>query len=429
MAKKSSTDDISLILKERSLNQDMYETTYKSAYGRFYPEDNNRSYNNIQLYKKYATNNLTNYKYKFNSIYHKNKNLENYIKTSQENIPQKNPKLVCPNCFNENILRTKSMNRLKKRQIYETEYFEDKMKMIHENKKKEDIKNRENRSKNTYISLFKNRDRSAKMYKNMTAKDKKDEYFVDNIDYGMLRCRNRELKNDKKLFGLYLCDNNNKNKNSNNNIEDENDNKKSKINNLKTNKSWLCPKNYVLDKKEYSFIIDRQIEKANIKLKKERYEKIKEEKTILNSQINKEKNKLDREICCKKKKRNEINKINCNLLKIKKYEEYKQKRLKNQEKECINLICKKQLDEMIKKFRQFRLKNKNVENENKKIAENKQMQNKKEKMIMNRNDEGLSLKEVEKKSCENCNRLYPKNVLSYMYYTYNEQQNDNKNIL
>lgn len=412
MEKNLYTDDISLILMDKSLNQDTYETTYKSSYGRFYPEDNNKSFNNINYYQRYTTNILTN---QINKNYHKNTNLEKFLKSSQEQKSPKNPKLVCPNCINENILKAKSMNKVKKEQINLTEYFEDKMKSIHEKKKKEDIQNRENRTKNTYLSLFRNRNRSAQLYKTILGKEKKGEFFGGNVDYGMLRCRNRELNNDKRLFGLYLLDKTDKN----------NKNETKETNNIKTNKSWLGQKNYLLDKNEYSFIINKQIEKADFRIKKERYKKLKEENHIINSQINKEKNDINKEICNKNKKRKEINKINSNLLKARKIKEYKKKLHQIKEKEIISQICKKQLDEMIRKFRQNKFQNMKIDNENKKISENKQLQNIKEKLLMRRNNEGLKFTEVEKKSCEKCNRLYPKNVLSYMYYTYNDQQKDN----
>ena len=38
-------------------------------------------------------------------------------------------------------------------------------------------------------------------------------------------------------------------------------------------------KNYLLDKNEYSFIINKQISKDKLRLKKERYDKLKEEKS------------------------------------------------------------------------------------------------------------------------------------------------------
>ena len=326
MAKKPYTDDISFILSDKSINMDTYETTYKSSYGRFYPEDNNKSCNNLKFNQNCANNFLTNYKYSYKN-YHKNKKLENYLKTSQDNKQAENPKLICPNCVNENIIRAKSMNRLKMKKIYEVEYFEDKMKLIHENKKKEDIKNRENRAKDTYTSLFNNRDRSSQQYKNITTKNKVNEYFGQNIDYGMLRCRNRELKNDKKLFGLDLLDKTGNNNNINNNNE--------KINNLKTNKSWIGPKNYLLDKNEYSFIINNLLEKEDFRTEKEKFEKIKEEKFYLNEQLKKEKNDVDKEICHKNKKRSEMDKINSHLIKLKNSKNIIKKELKKEKKIII----------------------------------------------------------------------------------------------
>ena len=90
----------------------------------------------------------------------------------------------------------------------------------------------------------------------------------------MLRCRNRELKNDKKLFGLNLLNNESNITKYNKNI----------TNNLKSNKSWLGPKNYLLDKSEYSIIIAKQMERDNFKNRKERNEKLKQERSILAEQ-------------------------------------------------------------------------------------------------------------------------------------------------
>ena len=98
---------------------------------------------------------------------------------------------MCPNCINENIIRTKSLAKLKRRKNYKTEFFEDKMRNAHENKKKEDIIKREYRAKNTYVSLFRNRKRSAEQYKNIIIKEKGNDNFGQNIEYGMMRCRNR----------------------------------------------------------------------------------------------------------------------------------------------------------------------------------------------------------------------------------------------
>ena len=135
------------------------------------------------------------------------------------------------------------MAKLKRRKNYKTEFFEDKMRNAHENKKKEDIIKREYRAKNTYVSLFRNRKRSAEQYKNILIKEKGNDNFGQNIEYGMMRCRNRELKNDKQLFGLYLGDENEKNNNKTINIHE-------RRKNLTLNRSWVQPKNYLLDKKE-----------------------------------------------------------------------------------------------------------------------------------------------------------------------------------
>ena len=71
-----------------------------------------------------------------------------------------------------------------------------------------------------------------------------------------------------------------------------------------------------------------------------------------------------------------------------------------------------------------------IDKENLKMFEDKKIKNKKEKIIMNRNYEGLIFQEMENKSCEKCNRLYPKNVLSYTNFTeYNNIKENNNNEL
>ena len=172
---------------------------------------------------------------------------------------------------------------------------------------------------------------------------------------------------------------------------------------MKNNKSWIGPKNYLLDKNEYNFIINKQISKDKLRLKKERYDKLKEEKSYLNYQLKKERNDIDKEIYNKNKRKNEMNQINSYLLKAKKKEECRQKKIKKQEKDSINLICKKQFEEMMKSL--------------------------KEKKLMNRHYEGLNFKGMERKSCEKCNKVYPKNVLSYMFSTYNDKQKNCKDKL
>ena len=418
MARNYSKDNASMHLLEKCLKQDTYETTYKSSYGRFYPEEKKQYYNDFNCHQNYDTYNLTNISCtnNYNSKYRRP---ENYLKTKKENNIKAKPKLLCPNCINEDIIRTKSKNRIKRTEIFETEYFEDKMRTIHEYKKNSDIKNRENRAKDTYISLFKNRDRSAQPYNKIVSNYKDKNYFGNDIEYGMLRCRNRELKNDKKLFGLNLLNNESNITKYNKNI----------TNNLKSNKSWLGPKNYLLDKSEYSIIIAKQMERDNFKNRKERNEKLKEERSILTEQLIKEKNDIKKEISSKNKKREEMNKANSYLLRHKKYEEYKRKRDKIQEKECINLISKKQIEDIMRKVKQKRMNYINIDKENLKMFENKKLNNQKEKIIMNQNYEGILFKGMENKSCEKCNRQYPKNVLSYIHYTEYEQQTKDKNKL
>ena len=419
MERNQKNDIASLILVEKCLNKDTYETTYKSSYGNFYPKEKKQYYYYNKYPHKYNAYNLTNISYN-NSNYSKNRNRENLQKTKQEKNINTKPKLLCPNCINEDIIKSKSKNRIKRREIYETEYFEDKMKTAHEYKKNNDIKNRENRAKDTYVSLFKNRDRSAQPYNKIISKYNNKNYFGNEIEYGILRCRNRELKNDKKLFGLNLLTK------ESNIIKYRNN----ATNNLKYNKSWVGPKNYLLDKTEYSLIITRQMETDDLRNKKQRYETLKEENNILNEQLKKEKNDINREICSKNKRRYEMNRANSYLLRHKKYEEYKQKKNKMREKECINLISKKQIEDIIKKIRQKRMNYIKIDKENLKMFEDKKLKNKKEKIIMNRNYEGLIFQGMENKSCEKCNRLYPKNVLSYTNFTeYNNIKENNNNEL
>ena len=419
MERNQKNDIASFILVEKCLNKDTYETTYKSSYGNFYPKEKKQYYYYNKYPHKYNAYNLTNISYNY-SNYSKNRNRENLQKTKQEKNINTKPKLLCPNCINEDIIKSKSKNRIKRREIYETEYFEDKMKTAHEYKKNSDIKNRENRAKDTYISLFKNRDRSSQPYNKIVSNYKDNNYFGNDIEYGMLRCRNRELKNDKKLFGLNLLNNESNITKYNKNI----------TNNLKSNKSWLGPKNYLLDKSEYSIIIAKQMERDNFKNRKERNEKLKQERSILTEQLIKEKNDIKKEISSKNKKREEMNKANSYLLRHKKYEEYKQKKNKMREKECINLISKKQIEDIIKKIRQKRMNYIKIDKENIKMFEDKKLKNKKEKIIMNRNYEGLIFQGMENKSCEKCNRLYPKNVLFYTNFTeYNNIKENNNNEL
>ena len=93
----------------------------------------------------------------------------------------------------------------------------------------------------------------------------------------------------------------------------------------------------------------------------------KEEKCYLNYQLKKERNDIDKEIYNKNKRKNEMNQINSYLLKAKKKEESRQKKIKKQEKDSINLICKKQFEEMMKSLKEKKLKNINIGNTNLKI--------------------------------------------------------------
>ena len=423
MARHPNIDDTSLTFLEKCSKQDIYETTYKSSYGRFFPEEKKQFYNYYKCPQKHESYNLTNISYNNNNFYSKNRNRENLQKTKQEKNINTNinikPKLLCPHCINEDIIKAKSKNRIKRKEVYETEYFEDKMKTAHEYKKNNDIKNRENRAKDTYVSLFKNRDRSAQPYNKIISNYCDKNYFGNEIEYGILRCRNRELQNDKKLFGLNLL-------NKESNIIKYRNNA---TNNLKSFKSWIGPKNYLLDKTEYSLLITRQMETDDLRNKKQRYETLKEENDILIEQLRKEKNDIKKEISSKNKKKYEMNRANSYLLRHKKYEEYKQKKDKLKEKECINLMTKKQIEDIMRKVRQKRMNYIKINKENLKMFEDKKLKNQKEKIIMNRNYEGLLFQGMENKTCEKCNRLYPKNVLSYTNFTeYNIKENDNDEL-
>ena len=407
MAKRQQKDEMSFILSYKNLNHNAFETTYKSSYGRFSPEELRQANTNFNFYKKGVSGCLTNmryYNYKTN-----NNNSENFLKGGEEknNKNLEKTKLMCPTCINENIIKAKSMNKIKRR-VYETDG---------------DIKIGENRTVKTNKRFLKNRDRSAQPYKRMTSKynndnNNNDSYFGNDVEYGMLRCRKRELQNAQKLFGL-------------NSLEmKEKNNTQNSYRYLKNNKSWVGPWNYLLNKNEYSYIINKQMEKSSTKSKNEKLEKIKEENNLLNEQLKKEKDDINKEILTKNKRRNEMNKTNYNMIKTKKFEEYRKKRIQKQEKECLSILSKKHLEETKKKLRQKKQNNFNFYKINLKMFEDKILKNKKNKknkIILNRNYEGLVLKGVEKENCEKCNRPYPKNVLSQMYFTYNDKQKGDKN--
>ena len=355
-------------------NYRQYETTYKSAYGNF----NNANYNFFLGTK----NNVS----KSQSI---------YLNQTKNNIP--NSKLICPNCINENIVKIKSKSRIK-RSSKNNNYFEDKMRTVYENKRKKEIKNREERAKMTYSSLFKNRGESYQNYQKIKINNNKNneekEYFGNDIEYGMLRCRNRELKNDKKLFGIDL-------------------NKR-----LKNNKSWLG-NNYLLDKMEYSEIINRQIKDNDMKNKNEKIVKLKEENKLLYEQLQNEKNRIKQEKENKNNIKVEMNRVNSALLREKKIKENKQINQKRKEKDYLNKLCQTEIEEFIQNLRTKKMRNKNIDEDNYRTAK---IKNAKNKIKINKSFYGLPLKGIENKKCEQCKREYPKNVMSQIYYSYNIQQ-------
>ena len=380
MNKNLSSLNCSISFFNRNYNYRQFETTYKSTYGSFY-QGNNNSKQNCKCTKN-------------NNLYMNNRYL--FLNQTSKEIP--NSKLICPNCINQNISKIKSLSRSRiQRKIIIDGFFEDKMKSIHNNKMQKDIQNREERAKRTYTSLFNNRGRSEKNYKKIVDRNNDDIYFGKDIDYGMIRCRNRELKINNKLFGIDL-------------------NKS-----LKNNKSWVG-RNYLLDKKEYGQIINTQIKKKNKKNMKERNLKLKEENKILNEQLQNEKNKIKDEKNNKNNIRNEMNKANNSLLIAKKHRENNEKRIKRKEKEFISNICQKEIEEFKNNLKMKKLKNQNVDKDNYKISQIKNKNEKYNKLNNNKIYYGLLLKGVENKKCNQCNREYPKNVLSQIVYSYNEQQ-------
>ena len=372
-------------LFNKNYNYRQYETTYKSAYGNFCSEDNN-----IKENLRYPQKKSVNSKCKF-------------LLLNQSKKEIVNSKLICPNCINENIVKMKSLSRSRiKRSKIEDGFFEDKMRSAHKYKLQKDIQNREDRAKKTYHSLFIHRGRSADYKKIYTTNNndnsKEGEYFGKDVEYGMLRCRDRELKNNKKIFGIDLNEG------------------------LKTNKSWIG-KNYLLDKDEYSQIINLQIEKNNKRNENKRYLKLKEENDILNEQIKNERNKINEENNKKNNIRNEMNRVNSALIKEKEKKIYNQKRIKRKEKECISNICKKEIEEFINNLKMKKIKAQNIDKDNYRSVQIKYKTLERKKKL--KNDKmyyGLPLKGMENKKCDQCNRVYPKNVLSQIYCTYAHQQ-------
>ena len=393
----------SLNFGSRNLIPGNFETTYKCTYGNFYPEYNNSKYN------FYTNNNYINENQKYCTKKSTNSKHPNLI-LNQTNFKIPNSKLICPNCINENIVNMKSHSRIK-RPKKENEYFGDKMRAIHENKKKADIKSREERSRQTYSSLFDNRGRSQEVYKNIAKPNdgkvnREGEYFGKDIEYGMLRCRNRELQNDKTLFGIDL------NKN--------NENRKKRIL-TRNNKSWYGK--YVLDKNEYCQIINTQIEKNSQKSQKEKNLKLREENQLLTEQLKDERNKIKTEINNKNNIRDEMNRVNSYLLKEKKDRENTQKKYKKKEKENISNLCKKEIEDFAKNLKMKKIQNQIVVEDNYRYTQIKNKKNENEKIKnLHSTYNGLSFKGVENNKCDQCNRPYPINVLSQLYYTYDVQQ-------
>lgn len=357
-----------------------FETTYKLAYGRFYEEEK---------------------KSKNSNIYTPNKSINSFpqflrLNQTKNNIP--NWKLICPNCINENIIKVKSHSKIKRLKKKEIDFFEDKMRLVHEKKLKHDIREREERSKKTYHSLYINRHRRNENYKKITNDiSREGEYFGKDIEYGMIRCRNRELNNDKKIFGIDL---------------------KAK---LKNNKSWIGH-NYLLNKTEYGEIINNQIKNKTRKKKNEKNLNIKEEKDLLFEQLQNEKNRMKEENDKRNYIRKEINRINSIILKEKKIKENYEKRKKIKEKECISNICKKEIEEFIQNLKMKKIKNQKYDDDNFKIALIRNKKSKIEKFKTDKNFYGLPLRGIESKKCDQCKRNYPKNVMSQICYSYNEQQ-------
>lgn len=385
MRKNLSSLNFSYCFCNKNFNSGQYETTYNSAFKNFYKEEKDSKNHNIYSTKK--------------SINFKPCHL--FLNQTKINVP--NSKLICPNCINKKIVKSKSRSRIRRSKNYNLGYFEDKMKTVYENKLKKDIKNREERAKKTYDSLFNNRGRSDENYKKIdgsndnTSRD--GEYFGKDIEYGMIRCRNRELKNDKKIFGIDL---------------------KKRI---QKNKSYIGY-NYLLDKNEYSEIINKQIEKNNKKNENEKSYILKEEKDLLNKRLQNEKNKINEEKENKYNIRNEMNRINSVLLKERKNRENNEKRRKKREKDCISRICREQIEEFVNNLKIKKIKNRNIDEENYQTAQ-KKSKNKNKELNRIKNDKtfyGLKLKGIENKKCDKCFRNYPKNVMSQIYYSYNEQQ-------
>ena len=173
MRKNNSSLNFSYCFCNRNSRFNNFQTTYNSAYGNFYGEDNNLKNNNIPVNKS------TNLKHEYILL----------NQTKKTNIP--NTKIICPNCINENIIKERNRSRIRRSKEYKYNggFFEDKMKSIYEQKLIKDRINREENARKTYNSLFINRGRSNENYKKLNDTNnyinKEGEYFGKDIEYGM----------------------------------------------------------------------------------------------------------------------------------------------------------------------------------------------------------------------------------------------------
>lgn len=300
--------------------------------------------------------------------------------------------LMCPDCINQKIILKKNLSKIKRYHLPDEEdspYF-DKLRIIYEDKRKSDIKRREDRSKSTYNSLFNNRGRSAENYKKLYEKDEKGEVFGKDINYGMLRCRKRELKNDKRLFGI----------------------KEKKIFGKKV-KKYNC----IIDKNEYSQIINKQIEEKTKENYNKKFCKLKDELLLLNEHKKNEKKTIKKEIDNLNNIRKEMDKVNSYLLLEKIKKKYHEEKIKKSEKENMNKLCQSLNEDYERKLKIKKKMNQKIMKENYEFMKKKIRDSGVEKIkITNQKYNSIILKGVEKQICETCNRKYPKNVLEQFCY-------------
>ena len=118
-----------------------------------------------------------------------------------------------------------------------------------------------------------------------------------------------------------------------------------------------------------------------------------------------------------------MNRVNSYLLKEKKDRENTQKKYKKKEKENISNLCKKEIEDYAKNLKMKKIQNQIVVEDNYRYTQIKNKNNENEKIKnQQRTYNGLFFKGVENNKCDQCNRAYPKNVLSQLYYTYDAQQ-------